>query len=142
MINPRLYNAAKVQSELRLPSFFVFGCEQEGKSNALPSTATATSSPSDGSTAPTTTADLLFSLKKRRHEVVDFCIRQYEGVTRDFLSHPVTAEDAVCGQEAIIIGSAWLDVYGRRLVSKYRAEVSRLTPKDEGVGQVEQMGTM
>ena len=129
LVNPSHYDSKKVQQELRLPSFFVFGCDQEQNNGGTSSS----SSVSVGAAA-----DLLFTLKKRRHEIVDFCIRQYEGVKHNFLLSPDSAEDAVCGQEALIIGSSWLDVYSRRLVSRYRAEVSRIKEKEENrLGLVE-----
>jgi hypothetical protein len=118
LVDPTMYDQKRVQQELRLPSFFVYGCSDATADKARLGSGDEKATPAnDGSVRGSDRADLLFSLKKRRHEVVDFCVRQYEGVSGKFLSEPVTAEDAVCGQEAIVIGSAWLDIYGRKLAS-------------------------
>ena len=116
LVDPTLYDQERVQQELRLPSFFVYGCADGPEQSKL------LGSGEGESVRSSDRADLLFSLKKRRHEIVDFCIRQYEGVGWRFLSEPVTAEDAVCGQEAVVIGSAWLDIYGRKLASASRQD--------------------
>ena len=119
LVNPCLYNAEKVAEELRLPSYFIFSCDHE--SAGFPSNAVSPAAPSTRHSM-SSIRNLLLSLKKRRHEIVDFCMRQYEGVSTEFLVNPVSAEDVVCGQEALIIGSAWLDIYSRRVLSKHRPE--------------------
>ena len=63
--------------------------------------------------------------------MVDFCIRSYEGVAPDFVMRPHSAADALCGQEAVIIGAAWLDIYGRRLLS---ASTTTATTSSDGNG--------
>lgn len=117
LVDPSMYDQKRVQQELRLPSFFVYGCNDDATEKRRLGSGDHEAHTNDESVRGSDRADLLFSLKKRRHEVVDFCIRQYEGVSGKFLSEPVTPEDAVCGQEAIVIGSAWLDIYGRKLAA-------------------------
>ena len=44
----------------------------------------------------------------------------------------------MCGQEALIIGSAWLDIYSRRLMSKHHSESSCSNAQNDDDGRVEQ----
>eukprot|EP01041_Mallomonas_annulata_P003589 gene3589-7133_t len=96
-ICPSRYDVHRVSSKLRTSTCFIFG---------------------DADTQPGSrkhdVSRMNRVLTRRSDQLRDFCLRVYEGRLGNFVHRPKDEADRMCAQDAIGIGSVWLDIYSRQ----------------------------
>ena len=55
-------------------------------------------------------------LSSRKNSIEDFCVRDYESCSDRFISRPANLLESKGRQDALFVGSFWLDAYARDAV--------------------------